>query len=558
MMKSPGGELDGFQEKKPIGLKGGAKGNPKHNKIGLKLINNRSEGTGNICFVNSVIQLFRMTGYATFLLTQLPALIESSPISSYKGCTALLNLYCEQTARERSAAFIRKCVAQHSGKPYLNNGTQQDAEEFLGSLVAMVTTELATCIAFSTVQSNHWGSEHIRRVFLDNPPTGSCKKCSQYPVSRVDEFLCLKLTIPISASTVSLTSLIANYFSESTESIRMKCSNCCPHEKNKVVCPQSGFCNRPAATHNQLMKAPHFLFLQLLRFGNGFNGPKVNTLVQFEAELILPNDDKYEVLGAINHRGTTLRAGHYVTYVKSETDQWLHFDDTHSQSSSLEEANNPDNYILLFKRKVIDLSESVCDSEIDVTETPVIVHEDSCKTNEWSVNIQDELVESSSALGQNNLIQDGIEISSALSQTNNNTTEKDVENPTKGIEKLPALCQNNKKNLKQTDKELDECIKYLESLINKTSQQKEELKKVRNKKKSRQYYQQKSENQKEERRKQNREQKKAAIDEESEEQREERRKQQREYEKAAMGEMSEQKKEERKKQDRTQTKAAKD
>ena len=53
------------------------------------------------------------------------------------------------------------------------------------------------------------------------------------------------------------------------------------------------------------MKAPHFLFLQLLRFGNGFNGPKVNTLVQFEAELILPNDDKYEVLGAINHRGTT-------------------------------------------------------------------------------------------------------------------------------------------------------------------------------------------------------------------------------------------------------------
>ena len=206
-------------------------------------------------------------------------------------------------------------MAQHFGKPYLNNGSQQDAEEFLGSLVAMVSSELENCSAFSAVQSDHWGSEQIRRVFLDNPPDGSCKKCGQYPSSRVDEFLCLKLTIPVSASNVSLSSLIADYFSESTETIRMKCSNCCPHEKEKVVCTQTGFCSRPAATHSRLTKSPHFLFLQLLRFGNGFNGPKVTTLVKFEAELVLPNDVKYEVIGALNHRGRTLREGHYMLHI---------------------------------------------------------------------------------------------------------------------------------------------------------------------------------------------------------------------------------------------------
>ena len=85
--------------KQPIGLKGGANGNSKQNRIGLKLINNRSEGTGNICFVNSVVQLFKWTGYATFLLTQLSPLLLGNPVSSYKGARALFNLYCEKTAR---------------------------------------------------------------------------------------------------------------------------------------------------------------------------------------------------------------------------------------------------------------------------------------------------------------------------------------------------------------------------------------------------------------------------------------------------------------------------
>ena len=50
---------------------GGLKGSDKQNKMRLKLINNKSSGTQNICFVNAAVQLFKCTGFATFLMTEL-------------------------------------------------------------------------------------------------------------------------------------------------------------------------------------------------------------------------------------------------------------------------------------------------------------------------------------------------------------------------------------------------------------------------------------------------------------------------------------------------------
>ena len=325
------------------GLKGGASGSRKQSKQGLKLINNSSSGTHNICFVNAVVQIFRCTGFATFLMTELCPILDNQPPGYMKGCRSLVNLYSEKTARERSAVFIRKCVALHSGKPYLNDGSQQDAEEFLSSLVAMISTELENYGGFTALRSNHFGSEQIKRVFLDNPHDGSCKNCGQFPSSRTEEFLCLKLTVPVSAMNINIESLLEDHFSESTETVRMKCSNCCPHGKNKVVCPQTGFCSRPAALRNYLTKSPEYMFIQLLRFGNGPNGLKVTTLVKFDEEILFPDGNKYEILGTLCHRGTTVSAGHFVTYIKAENDHWMLFDDNIIHQSSINEANNPGN-----------------------------------------------------------------------------------------------------------------------------------------------------------------------------------------------------------------------
>ena len=154
----------------------------------LRLINNKSQGTRNICFVNSVLQLLRKTGYAAFICDELS--FENEPPGSYELSRALSNLYKEKTTHGRSAAYIRQIVAQHSKKPYFDNSSQQDAEEFLRSLILMMSEELATSVTFRHVQNDHYGTELIRQKFLNNS-SGSCLNCGQFPSSREEDFLCL-------------------------------------------------------------------------------------------------------------------------------------------------------------------------------------------------------------------------------------------------------------------------------------------------------------------------------------------------------------------------------
>ena len=129
---------------KRFGLKGGSPGGEYTNKVikvSLRLINNRSQATRNMCFTNSVVQFFRKTGYASLLKTQFPQFIVGKPLGSFRGCRALHNLYMEESNRERSAALLRKLVAHQSGKELLSDGNQQDSEEFLRAVITMMSIE---------------------------------------------------------------------------------------------------------------------------------------------------------------------------------------------------------------------------------------------------------------------------------------------------------------------------------------------------------------------------------------------------------------------------------
>ena len=122
-----------FPNGRRFGLKGGAPGGASNRSTQtfLRLINNRSQATRNICFTNAVVQLIKKTGYATLLRTQFLQFVAGKPASSYQGCKALHSLYTDVSNRERSAALVRKIVAQKSGKEFLANGSQHDSEEFL-------------------------------------------------------------------------------------------------------------------------------------------------------------------------------------------------------------------------------------------------------------------------------------------------------------------------------------------------------------------------------------------------------------------------------------------
>ena len=175
-----------------FGLKGGAppgganSRKPKQ-QSSLRLINNKSNATRNICFTNSVIQLMRNSGYASILKSDFPQFIVGKPDASFKECKAISQLYCDQSNRERSAAQVRKLVANQTGKLSLCDGNQQDSDEFLRSVISMMSIELNNWDVFSNMHSQHMGMEKIKRKFLDNS-SGVCSKYGEFPSSRDQEF----------------------------------------------------------------------------------------------------------------------------------------------------------------------------------------------------------------------------------------------------------------------------------------------------------------------------------------------------------------------------------
>ena len=105
----------------------------------------------------------------------------------------------------------------------------------------------------------------------------------------------------------------------------------------------------------------------------------MNTYVKFGEELCLQTGDVYEVVGVLDHLGSTLKAGHYVTYLKSDLGHWFLYNDSEVTHSSLKEANTKENYILLFKKKISASGSSTHTVEV-VNPTPVEEPIESCIT----------------------------------------------------------------------------------------------------------------------------------------------------------------------------------
>jgi len=308
----------------------------------ILLVNNTSKLTANICFINSSIQLLKKTGFVKYILLNRSKLEEDMTV-----CNALVNLFTLGSSPEKSAGLIRVLVAEKSKKAYFNNQTQQDAEEFLRSLIDVISLELKDDVEFISVKNQHWGEERIRKVFLDNLPVGSSLQCNQFPSSRDEEFLFLKLIIPRLSTSINLTTLIKSHYSSSSTCLWMKCSNWCPHEK----CPQTGFCNRKAISKTQLRTVPEYLLISLLRFGESMLENKVNTLVELEEKVVLPEGSVYKLVSTICHVGPSLNSGHYVNYCRRSTGHWWLQDDNLASKTSFEQVVKSSTYIILLEKK---------------------------------------------------------------------------------------------------------------------------------------------------------------------------------------------------------------
>ena len=147
-----------------------------------------------------------------------------------------------------------------SRKPYLSDGGQHDAEEFLRILIEQLMLELSPGNTFLSVLQSFWGTEKTIRKFLDTPD-GKCSRCMTYPSSSDQPFFTIKVKVPDLNSKLNLSYLIDRYYMENTDEVEMKCSNCCPHPSN---CPLTGICRlRPAIRQTVMTRSPEYLIVQL-------------------------------------------------------------------------------------------------------------------------------------------------------------------------------------------------------------------------------------------------------------------------------------------------------
>jgi hypothetical protein len=244
------------------------------------------------------------------------------------------------------SAFVFKSLST-SGRPYLSGGGQQDMEELLRTLLLELEREIRDDDGlFTPIIHEFWGKEVTVRKFVDTPD-GKCNKCQMYPSVSEDKFLTVKLKVPSSNHSIFLSTLIANYYSESSDQMMLRCGNCCNHTTG---CPQTGNCkSHNAVTQLKMSRSPKYLIVQLMRFEN-VGDIKIDTTVLSDKVLQLPTHDKYELITVSSHIGATTSSGHYVTSTNLHNLTWTLCDDTNISAISSTDINSQHDYIYVYQR----------------------------------------------------------------------------------------------------------------------------------------------------------------------------------------------------------------
>ena len=204
--------------------------------------NLKLQNPGTNCFVNSVIQMMRKTDYAKFLQNHFKFIDMGSERRHFDLSYSILSILDKEGSNASiSTNIIRSLVASKSDKPYLNEGRQEDAAEFLEALELALSSELSSLEDYWSFKNKHWGKKEIARKFDDNDVSnGSCVSCGSYPSGKQDLFFLLQVMIPKSNNPVKLSSIIEYHISCRTEIIQMRCSNCCELQNHPSACPQTG------------------------------------------------------------------------------------------------------------------------------------------------------------------------------------------------------------------------------------------------------------------------------------------------------------------------------
>ena len=177
----------------------------------MKLVNNTNlVSEKNLCFVNTALQLLncvpRMNTFFKMREYRLPN-EQTKQMRVSEEVTRLFNTAGNFTS---SAAELRRLVATKSGRHYLKDGSQQDAIEFLVTLLQEVENEISLLNwEAKTVIQEFWGIEKVEKKFLSNAD-GICRKCKSRPREEVEKIQVLSLDIPDTSRVTTLRGVLEN------------------------------------------------------------------------------------------------------------------------------------------------------------------------------------------------------------------------------------------------------------------------------------------------------------------------------------------------------------
>ena len=295
----------------------------------------RLRNRGTDCFVNATIKLVLHTNLPNYLRAELTNWRDNEELTVSHQIRKL-----NQSRGTQLTNHIRTEVANISQMQYLDQNEQEDALEFLMALNTSLQTELGW---------SEWeGETKTENQF--KTPTGACEKCSEKPPIVREPFLALKVGLP-NVDRVALSKVIQDNL---REDVYVKCSFCCPHEKEGKACDQVGDCRKKATINISLIKSPEYLFIQLKRY-RYYEGviEKSLTHVTFNSDEELQiSNSRYTIEGVTSHQGPNTNIGHYFTHLRSKGRQnsWTLHDDEVISTATFKNVNTNENYILLAKR----------------------------------------------------------------------------------------------------------------------------------------------------------------------------------------------------------------
>ena len=313
---------------------------------------------GNTCFMNTCLQnLIHSEDFIKRLISKKSSISRSTPISYY-----FFNL-CQELSNSSRAVSPTKFKEKFGLKHHLFAGYgQNDTQEFCRVLLEDMNTELnevkkkkpyveLTTSGKSKIQCDREFDENFRgrenSIVMDSfygqiINIFTCK-CSfkDYSFQKV-------LDLPLllqSSSSVSITSLLEDYFEDEKIKFETKCEKC---GKKTVHLKEIRF-----------SQPPNILILSLQRI-NPRTKRKNSCAVSFPEILNInkfidedcghSKEGEYILYGIGNHSGT-INFGHYYAYIKLNDKYWYEFNDSFVSKKGEINTNSTSAYTLFYKKR---------------------------------------------------------------------------------------------------------------------------------------------------------------------------------------------------------------